>query len=79
MELTQLMDIVGNLGTPGIILVGFYLMYTGKLFPEAIVKVMLENMRAETKTLADEITAGMKDAITEGVKAGIHESRNGST
>ena len=75
MTLTEIVDLIGNLGMTGVLIAALYLGFTGKIVPKTIVDDMKKHTQKQTKllatTLSKEITAGTEKAIEVGVAKGV--------
>lgn len=78
-EFSTILNAIEALGTVGILALGVYMFYTGKVIPERIMQKMLDSITTQTQRLADEIKDGMEKAIHHGIVNATHELRQDET
>ena len=75
MELSELVQLVSGLGATGVLVVGLYLGFTGKVIPKTVVDDMKKHAETQTELLATklakEINTGTEKAIEAGVAKGV--------
>lgn len=74
-ELGTILNAVEALGTIGILAIGVWAFYTGKVMSTAVVEKMLESISQQTFKLASEIHDGMEKAIYHAIVAAALELR----
>jgi len=71
-SIVAITEIIGNLGTPGVLLVLLYTFMKGLIMPKDVVDKILEESHAQTLKLANEVNEGLERAVERGIRAGIN-------
>ena len=72
----QWIQIVNNIGVVGVLFMIVWFFIAGRIVPVSVVDRILQEAEKRTTKMADEIKAGIKEAVREAIVQGIHEIRS---
>ncbi len=73
MDLKDIAEIVSDLGTTGLLIVGIVAFFKGKILPRSVVDEIKEHSEAQTKLLAEELRKGFVESVEKAAEAGAKE------
>ena len=77
--LPTIFSAISDLGTIAVLVIGLWLFFTGKIWPEKHVEKLMAEYSAGQEQLCEKIVTKIESAVQNGIVAGIFEARNGKS